>query len=76
MNRITWFLFGIAVLGLAAVGLLVGQGFLPSMQAMKGKLGTLAPLYITWGMIWMTVLMAVGLAIFLFATGLKEPDRR
>ena len=76
MNRLLWFAGAAVTFGLAVVALLLGRGFLPSSEAMQKKLGTLAPLVITWGLIWITVAMAVVLAGYLVATGLKEGNGR
>lgn len=64
-----WLLaIAVAVLGCGAV--LFGVYLLPSTDVMQSRLGTLAPLYITWGMIWITVAVTIGLAGFLVGTGL------
>jgi hypothetical protein len=42
---------------------------------MQGKLGTIAPLIITWGMIWITAVCGVGLAIYIFAYGAGKISR-
>lgn len=75
MSRFLWFVSAALVFAMAVVALLLGQSFLPSSEAMQKKLGTLAPLFITWGMIWMTVAMALALSGFLVVTGMKEGRR-
>jgi hypothetical protein len=40
------------------------------MAEMQSKLGTIAPLIITWGLIWTAAAMAVLVAGFCVATGL------
>jgi hypothetical protein len=72
MNRFLWFASAALVFAMAVVAVLLGQSFLPSSEAMQKKLGTLAPLFITWGMIWMTAAMALALSGFLVVTGMKE----
>jgi hypothetical protein len=70
-----WILLGIATLGLAAVIVIFGSNMLPASESMQGKLGTIAPLVITWGMIWITVVMSIALAIYVFAYGLGKITR-
>ena len=70
-----WILLGIAVLGLSALALVFGVNMLPPSENMQSKLGTIAPLIITWGMIWITVAMGVVLAIYVFAYGLGKVSR-
>jgi hypothetical protein len=74
MNQGTlgWILLGLATLGLSALTLVFGVNMLPASESMQGKLGTIAPLIITWGMIWITVAMGVVLAIYVFAYGLGK----
>jgi hypothetical protein len=67
-----WILLGIATLALSASALIFGVNLLPPAESMQGKLGTIAPLIITWGMIWITVLSGVGLAIYIFAYGMGK----
>ncbi|MEO8255992.1 MAG: hypothetical protein ABI868_01470 [Acidobacteriota bacterium] len=71
MNQGTfgWMVLGIVTLVLSAGALLFGVSLLPPAATMQGKLGTIAPLIITWGMIWLTVVSGVGLAIYIFAYG-------
>ena len=74
MNQGTlgWILLGISVLGLSALILVFGVNMLPPSANMQGKLGTIAPLIITWGMIWLTVASGVALAIYVFAYGMGK----
>ena len=67
-----WIVLGIAVLGLSALALVFGVNLLPPAASMQGKLGTIAPLIITWGMIWLTVASGVVLAIYVFAYGMGK----
>ena len=71
MNQGTlgWIVLGVATLGLSAAALIFGVNLLPPAATMQGKLGTIAPLVITWGMIWLTVVSGVGLAVYIFAYG-------
>ena len=77
MNQGTlgWILLGLATLGLSALTLVFGVNMLPASESMRGKLGTIAPLIITWGMIWISVAMGVVLAIYVFAYGLGKVRR-
>ena len=70
-----WILLGIAVLCLSAVAVIFGVSMLPSTANMQSRLGTVVPLVITWGMIWMTVASGVALAIYLFAYGMGKVGR-
>jgi hypothetical protein len=70
-----WILLGMAVLGLSALALVFGVNMLPPTENMQSKLGTIAPLIITWGMIWITVAMGVVLAIYVFAYALGKVSR-
>jgi hypothetical protein len=74
MNRdaVGWIVGAIAVLGLAALGVILGMNLMPGSTEMHEKLGTRAPLIVTWGMIWTTVLISVVLAGFLIATGVSK----
>lgn len=63
-------LLSLVALGLGTGALMFGRSLLPSFEVMQSKLGTLVPLYLTWGMIWITIAIAVALAGFLIATGL------
>ena len=72
MNRssLTWILAAIVVVGLGAAPVVFGMRLTPPMAEMQSKLGTIAPLYITWGMIWIAFAMSAALAAFCVATGL------
>ena len=70
-----WILLGIASLGLSALIVIFGVNMLPASATMQNRLGTIAPLIITWGMIWITVAMGVVLALYVFAYGLGKVSR-
>jgi len=76
MNRdsIRWMVVAVAVLGLAAFSLVVGANLLPARAVAEAR-GTLAPLVLTWGMIWLSVLAAITLAGFLVAASLGRLGR-
>ena len=63
-------LLAVVALGLGAGAFLFGQSLLPTFAVMQSKLGTLVPLYLTWGMIWITTAIGVAIAAFLIGTGL------
>ena len=69
-SSLLWILGAIAVLGLGAGTVMFGNALTPPMAEMQSKLGTIAPLIITWGMIWLAAAMAVLVAGFCVATGL------
>jgi hypothetical protein len=68
-------LLGTGDLALSALAVMFGVNMLPASATMQGKLGTTAPLIITWGMIWITVAMGIVLAIYVFAYGLGKVRR-
>jgi len=72
MNQrsVLWILGAIVILAIGAGTVMFGNAMTPPMAEMRSKLGTLAPLIITWGMIWIAVAMAVLVAGFCVATGL------
>jgi hypothetical protein len=70
-----WIVLGIGVLGLSAAALIFGVNMLPSTANMQSRLGTVVPLIITWGMIWLTVASGVALALYVFAYGMGKVDR-
>ena len=67
-----WILGAILVLGLSAAAMVFGVELLPASATMQSKLGTAVPVFLTWGMIWLTALSGVAVAIFLFATGMSK----
>ena len=77
MNQGTlgWMVLGVATLVLSAAALIFGVNLLPPAETMQGKLGTIAPLIITWGMIWITAVSGIGLAIYIFAYGAGKISR-
>ena len=68
-SSVRWIL-ALVTLGLGAGIMTFGNSLLPAAAVMQSKLGTLAPLYITWGMIGLTAAIAVALAAYLIGTGL------
>jgi uncharacterized membrane protein YphA (DoxX/SURF4 family) len=66
-----WVLVAILVLALAWVVVTIGSTLLPP-QAEAQQKGIIVPWYITWGMVWGTVVLAVAVAGSLFMTGLNK----
>ena len=77
MNRESagWIVSALGVLGLAVVSVMLGMSLMPSGAAIQKKLGTPAPVVLTWTMIGMTVVVAIALAAFLIATGVNKARR-
>lgn len=73
-NAVKWIVGAIAVLGLAAASLIFGMTLMPS-RARAQEVGTVVPWFLTWGMIWTTVLIAVTIAGFLIVTGVSKVRR-
>ena len=73
-NRAKWIVGAIGVLALAPVSVLFGTTLLPSRMAAQQK-GTLVPWLLTWGLIWITAVIAVGLAGFLTVIGVGSVRR-
>jgi uncharacterized membrane protein YidH (DUF202 family) len=63
----------VAVLGVIA--LMLGNGLVPSRTESLEK-GTYAPWLIVWMMVWITVVCAGVLAVFLFRKGVEGMSRR
>jgi len=73
MNRTGagWIAAAVAVLGLAPASLLFGMTLMPSRLAAVER-GTQVPWFLTWGLIWMTALIAVTLGVFLIRIGVSQ----
>jgi hypothetical protein len=67
-NPLVWILSAVAMLGVAALTYWFGYVLLPP-RATAQTVGTIVPWYLTWGMIWMTVLTSVIIAGNLFIVG-------
>lgn len=70
-NAALWKLVAIVVLGLGALLVVFGMNLMPTQATAIAK-GSIAPWRLTWGMIWITVLMTVVLAGYLFTVGGKK----
>lgn len=72
MNRSSlWKVVAVVVLALGALLVIFGLNLMPTQQVAISK-GSIAPWRMTWGMIWLTVLMTVVLAGFLFTVGREK----
>jgi hypothetical protein len=69
-STLVWILSAIAVLAMGGVTVWLGQTLLPPRDTAV-TVGTLVPWYLTWGMIWMTMLIALILAVNLIIVGLN-----
>jgi hypothetical protein len=66
-----WKLVAVIVLALGALLVVFGMNLMPTQETAIAK-GSIAPWRLTWGMIWVTVLMTVVLAGYLFTVGNKR----
>ena len=64
MNRVAIILVAIVTLGLAVAAVILGQNLILPLDVSTQR-GAGVPWYITWAMVWVTVLSAVALAGFL-----------
>lgn len=69
-NGMHWIVVAIVVIGLAALSVVFGLNLIPTREAAAER-GSVAPWFIAWGMIAITVLSSVVLAGFLFANARK-----
>ena len=70
---VTWMVGAIAVVGLAAVSVILGVTLLPSRTEVE-EAGTLAPWLLTWGLVLTAALLALALAAFLIVIGVSRSD--
>jgi ABC-type uncharacterized transport system permease subunit len=70
-NTIAWILSGIASLVVGAITVWLGRTLMPARTTAE-TVGTIVPWFLTWGMIWMTALIALIMAINLFAIALNS----
>jgi hypothetical protein len=71
-NPLGWILSAVAVVGVAVLTLWLGLRLLPSRTAAY-EAGTIVPWCVTWGLVWMTVLIALIVAGNLFLVGMNRP---
>lgn len=65
-----WKVVAVVVLALGALLVVFGMNLMPTSETAIAK-GSIAPWRLTWGMIWLTVVMTVVLAGYLFTVGGK-----
>jgi hypothetical protein len=72
-----WLLGALAVFGLAAFVLWVGVVIMPPLTRAQ-ELGTTVPWFITWGLLWLVIAIALAIAGFVAKVGLRsqstDPD--
>jgi hypothetical protein len=75
-NRVMWIGVAVAVLALGVFELILGLNLLPSMEVAEQR-GVVAPLFVTWTMVAVTVVTTAVLAVYLFAvaTGRAQAPR-
>ena len=61
LPRVFWMLGAAVTLVLAGIAFWIGSAILPPRERAEDY-GTLLPWFATWGLIWLTVLIAVGIA--------------
>jgi hypothetical protein len=67
MQRTLSWITAVVVLALSALAVVVGVNLMPNM-ARAQKIGTFVPWMFTWGIITVTVLMGIVLAVYLIAS--------
>jgi uncharacterized membrane protein len=73
-SRVQWIVLAIVVVALAVLGILLGTNLVGSRGAAVER-GTVAGWWIVWVVIGLNTLMALVVALFLFAAGLgKVPE--
>lgn len=75
MNRasLIWMVGAVAVVGLAAVSVILGTTLLPSRTAAQ-EANALAPWLLTWGLVLAAALLALALAGVLIVIGVSRSD--
>lgn len=74
MNRVAILVAAVASLGLAVASFVLGQRLILPLPVVTAR-GAEVPWYITWGMVWVTVVCAFALGWFLLSS-LRSPGRR
>ena len=64
MNRVAIVIAAIVTLAIAIANYILGKNLILSLDVMRDRAGTM-PWYITWAMVWISVLCAVALGAFL-----------
>jgi hypothetical protein len=71
MNRTAIVIAAIVTLGIAIANYVLAQNLILPLDVMRERAGTM-PWYITWAMVWVSVLCAVGLGGFLIAATARK----
>ena len=66
-----WMLGALTVFGLAAFTFWSGVVIMPPMERAK-EFGTVVPWFITWGLLWLTIAIALAIAGLLAMVGLRS----
>ena len=66
-----WMLGALAVVGLAAFTFWMGVVIMPPMARAK-EFSTVVPWFITWGLLWLTIAIALAIAGLLAMVGLRS----
>ena len=71
MNRVAMITAALVTFGIGIALLIAGQHLILPLPVMQQRAGGM-PWYITWAMVWVTVLCAIGLGGFLIAATVKK----
>jgi hypothetical protein len=71
MHRPAIIVAAIASFGLAVFSFILGVNLVPTLATLTER-GLVAPWYVVWVMIWLTVLSAVTLGVFLIVTVTRQ----
>lgn len=72
MHALKWIVGALIVLSLAALAVMLGMDLMPARVVAQGK-GTLIPWLFTWGLIWVSALCGVVVAIYMFVNATSHP---
>jgi hypothetical protein len=75
MNRITLIVAAIVTFGIAIANIILGQNLILPLSVMIERAGGM-PWYITWAMVWLSVLCALALGGFLIAATVRRNSHR
>ena len=71
MNRPALIAAAVLTFGIALVTIILGQNLILPLDVMRERAGGM-PWYITWAMVWVSVLCAIALGGFLIAATVKK----
>jgi len=72
MHALRCIVAGVIVLGMAALVVMLGLDLMPARAVATGK-GTLIPWLFTWGLIWVSAVCGVVVAIYMFVNATSHP---